>query len=345
MHFNSVAILMKWLLAGLGLAILLSLLALYWLRFPEHDYSLVVPALSPAERELVTNLEAHVRRLASAIGPRNVARHPRALTEAASYIESRWTDFGYKVVRQTVESQRGVSDNLFIDLPGADPALPEIVIGAHYDSFGDAPGANDNATGVAAMIELSRILRAAGMKRSLRFVAFTNEEPPEYRTYGMGSVAYVREFGSRPTAMMLSLETIGYYVKDPGSQQYPWPMELLYPSVGDFVGFVGDLASRPLTREIIESFRRVSNFPAGAVTLPDWIEGMGWSDHWAFWAKGIPAVMVTDSAVFRYGYYHTRDDTMDKINFDDLARVVTALKGVLTDPGFDAAKPYGFTGR
>lgn len=345
MLFTRIAIVVKWLLAAFGLAVLLVLAGIAWLRFPEHDYTLVVPPLTELEGELKVRLESHIQVLAGKIGARNLESHPKALADAAAYIEGVWKAGGFAVTRQVVASPRGSSDNLIVDVPGSDASLPEILVGAHYDTFGHSAGANDNATGVAALLELSRFLKPAPLARSVRFVAFTNEEPPEYRTPSMGSVAYAEAFAGRPVAMMMSLETLGFYVKDPDSQRYPWPMGFLYPSVGDFVGFVGDLDSRPLVRELIESFRRVTTFPAGAVSLPDVVDGMGWSDHWAFWKHRVPAVMVTDTAIFRYDYYHLRDDTPNRISYEDLARVVAALERTLRDPAFDPAKPYGFTGR
>lgn len=332
MLFTRLAISIKWLLAAFGLLVALVLVAIICLRYPEHDYSLVVPLLSESETQLARALEGHVRRLAVDIGARNVTRHPQALAEAADYVESEWRSQGFAVTRQAIGGNPAEGENLFVDVPGKNPALAEFVIGAHYDTAGDSPGADDNGTGVAALLELSRRLSAEPIDRAVRFVAFTNEEPPEYRTEKMGSVAYVKEFARRPVALMLSLETIGYYTKDPDSQLYPWPMGVFYPDVGDFIGFVGNVASRPAARQVLEAFRRASNFPAGAVTLPDLVEGMGWSDHWAFWESDVPALMVTDTAFFRYGYYHTRDDTVDKIRFADLARVVNALELVLRDP-------------
>jgi Zn-dependent M28 family amino/carboxypeptidase len=128
---------------------------------------------------------------------------------------------------------------------------------------------------------------------------------------------------------MLSLETIGYYSDAPGSQHYPPPLGSFYPSEGNFIGFVGDWASRQLVIDVIAAFRRLVAFPSEGAALPANVPGVGWSDHWAFWQEGFPALMVTDTAPFRYPHYHTPDDTADKLDYDRMARVVAGLADVL----------------
>jgi Zn-dependent M28 family amino/carboxypeptidase len=183
------------------------------------------------------------------------------------------------------------------------------------------------------VLELARLLRRQPLARTIRFVAFANEEAPFFQTEGMGSWVYARHARGRGEQIvaMLSLETIGYYSDAKGSQQYPFPFGIFYPQVGNFIGFVGNTASRALVRRSIGSFRRHTAFPSEGTAAPGWLTGIGWSDQWAFWQEGYAAIMVTDTALFRYAQYHTPYDTPDKIDYDRTARVVVGLARVLAD--------------
>jgi Peptidase family M28 len=205
-------------------------------------------------------------------------------------------------------------------------------VGGHYDSVLGSPGANDNATGTAAVLELARLLAGQQLARTVRFVAFVNEEAPFFQTDAMGSWVYARRSRARGEQVvgMLSIETIGFYSDVVGSQHYPFPFGLFYPRTGNFIGFVGDIASRALVRRSIAAFRQHTPFPSEGVAAPGWMTGIGWSDHWAFWQEGYPGVMVTDTALFRYAPYHTREDTPNRMNYDYMARVVVGLARVVT---------------
>ena len=213
--------------------------------------------------------------------------------------------------------------------------LPDeiIVVGAHYDSVAGTVGANDNASGVAATLVLARSFARLPRAKTLRFVAFANEEPPFFKTSGMGSRVYSAACRKRAEniAAMLSLETIGYYTDRDGTQKYPFPLSLAYPSTGNFIAFVGNLSSRSLVHQAIAAFRKHAKFPSEGAALPSFIPGIDWSDHEAFWRVGYPALMVTDTALFRYPHYHTPADTPDKIDFDRLTLVVTGLRSVVAD--------------
>lgn len=297
------------------------------LSMPGKSHRGALPALSETERELAEALRRDVETLARDIGERNVAR-PEALERAARFVEESLSAAGYDPRRQTFDVSGVSCHNLEVELPGG----PEIVIvGAHYDSVIGAPGANDNGTGVAATLALARALSGSKPKKTLRFVGFVNEEPPHFQTGDMGSLRYAarcRERGER-IAAMLSLETMGYFSDDPGSQVYPPPIGLFYPSTGNFVGFVSNVGSRKLLRDVVGDFRSHTQFPSEGAALPSVIPGIGWSDHWAFWQHGYPALMVTDTAPFRYPHYHTRADTSDKIDYERLARVVAGLERVI----------------
>jgi Zn-dependent M28 family amino/carboxypeptidase len=291
-----------------------------------------LPSLDDRERELERRLEGHVRGLAGEIGERNVF-HPGRLDMAAEYLETTLLGLGHRVRSQPFETAGVAVRNLEIELPGHSRHTETVVVGAHYDSVIGSPGANDNATGVAAVIELSRMLAERELPRTVRLVLFANEEPPFYLTGDMGSLHYARrarEHGDRIVGM-LSLETIGYFSDEEGSQSYPFPFSFFYPSRGNFLGFVGNLASRDLVRRAVGSFRRHSPLPSEALAAPGWITGVGWSDHWSFWQQGYPGVMVTDTALFRYEPYHTARDTPDRVRYAHLARVVSGLENVVVD--------------
>jgi Zn-dependent M28 family amino/carboxypeptidase len=222
--------------------------------------------------------------------------------------------------------------NIEAELPGTSQPGEIVVIGAHYDSVVGAPGANDNASGVAALLVLARVARAQAHPRALRFVAFVNEEPPFFQSWRMGSRVYARrcrERGERITAMV-SLETLGYYTDAPRSQAYPFPFNLLYPDTANFVAFVGNFSSRKLLHKCVAAFRQNTRFPSEGAAAPEFIPGIGWSDHWAFWKEGYPAVMVTDTAFYRYGYYHTARDLPEQLSYDATARVVRGLRDVVS---------------
>lgn len=301
-------------------------------RMPGRSYSGDLPALSPAQEKLRDRLSEHVHTLAGVIGERNMHRYAELL-RAADYVASEFESAGYRALQQgfTVHGKR--VHNVEARTAGHAEAGGIVVVGAHYDSVRGSPGANDNATGVAGMLEIARALTGADAARGVRFVAFVNEEPPYSFTDDMGSQRYAERSareGERVSAM-LSLETIGYYRDDPGSQHYPFPFAHFYPSAGNFIGFVGNLRSRALVRRCVASFRAHAAFPSEGVAAPAWITGIGWSDHQSFWRAGYPAIMVTDTALFRYAEYHTAADTPAMVDYERLARVVDGLVGVVRD--------------
>ena len=297
-------------------------------KLPGKSYSAPLEPLTAIETEIAANLRRHVTAVASE--EHNLFK-PSALEAAARYIERELAAMGYAPVPQPYDTHAGRVRNIEAALPGSDPET--IVVGAHYDSMMGSPGANDNGSGVAAALELARLLRAASLRRTVRFVWFVNEEVPFYRGDDMGSrryVALVRARGDR-IAAMFSLETIGYYADTPGSQRYPSPLDLLYPDSGNFIGFVSNIASRALLKDSIGAFRAHARFPSEGVAAPAFLPGVDWSDHASFWEAGLPALMITDTALYRYPHYHSASDTPDKLDYDRLARVVSGLRGMLIE--------------
>lgn len=303
------------------------------LRFPGKSFRGPLPPLDAGEQQLQSELARHVGWLATQIGERHLGI-PRRLDAASDYIARSLSDSGYAVERQTFDARGHTCANLIAELPGGDRADEIVLVGAHYDTVVDCPGANDNASGVAAVLALARLWAAARPARTLRLLAFANEEAPYFGDpQAMGSWVYARRCHQRNEKIvaMVSLETIGYYSDQPRSQRYPPPLGLFYPSEGNFIGFVGNLRSRQLVRDVIESFRRHARFPSEAAALPESVPGVGWSDHWAFWQEGYPALMVTDTAPFRYPYYHTPQDTSEKLDYASMARVVAGVSDVLLE--------------
>ena len=288
-----------------------------------------LPPLDADGRTLAGKLKTHVAGVASE--EHNVA-HPEALERSARYVEAALADLGYAVSRQEFATEGVKVRNLEVSR-GSGKRL--VVIGAHYDSALGAVGADDNGSGVAALIELARFLKTVQPAEGLevRLVFYVNEELPWFGTENMGSYAHAARVAGegKEVVAMLSLETIGWYSESFDSQRYPFPFSLFYPSKGNFVGFVANLRSRGLMRRAVATFRGAVAFPSEGVAAPESIPGIGWSDQWAYWKFGWPALMVTDTAPFRYPHYHTLRDTPDKLDYERLARVVKGLAAVLRD--------------
>ena len=302
-------------------------------KMPGKSYSGAPPPLTTEQVRLTDHLRKHITVLSEEIGERNVWRDG-TLDVTADYIEESLRSMGYEVASQAYTVRGQAVRNLEAVLNGTSLSKEIVVIGAHYDTVKGSPGANDNASGVAALLEIARLLSGKRLARSVRFVAFVNEEAPFFYTWEMGSHRYARRAHEHDDNIiaMLSLETIGYYSDAESSQHYPNPLySWLYPNIGNFIGFVGNIASRQLVQQCLESFRRQNAFPSEGVAAPGWMLGIHWSDHWSFWQEGYSAVMVTDMALFRYPHYHASTDQPDKIDYTNLARVVSGLATVTVD--------------
>jgi Zn-dependent M28 family amino/carboxypeptidase len=299
---------------------------------PGESYHGELPPLTQNEIALQNALQQDVEKLAGEIGRRNYL-HYDGLIATTDFLEQHLSESGYKVKRQGYEIDNQSYYNLEVEILGTEKPQEIVVVGGHYDSVYTSPAANDNGTGAAATLELARLFAGKKPARTLRFVEFVNEEPPFFQTDNMGSLVYAKQCRDRKDNIvaMLSLETMGYYSDKIGSQRYPFPLDKIYPLQGNFIGFIGNLGSRKLVHNVVESFRRHAKFPSEGATLPPMIPGVGWSDQWAFWQQGYPGVMVTDTAPFRYPYYHTDKDTPDKVDYERLARVVAGLEQVITE--------------
>ena len=281
-------------------------------------------------KQLQQNLRQHVYSLAEAIGERNL-QHPEALHAAENYIQHIWQQQGYAVERQAYREREIECANLEVTRTGDSQARQIILVGAHYDTVYGSPGANDNGSGVAVLLELSRLFQSVTPDMSVRFVAFVNEEPPFFFTGRQGSNIYAKMIRQRgdDIRLMLALETMGYYSSEPRSQAYPPLFRYFYPDTASFISFVTNFASRRVMLKLVKAFRQVSDFPLEHVATFAFIPGVAWSDHLSFWRQNYKAIMVTDTAFYRYPDYHAATDTAEKLDYPSLARVCDGLFNAL----------------
>lgn len=291
------------------------------------------PVLPGDMNDLTETLQKHVEVLSKEIGERNYIRY-ESLNQAAAYIERTFREFGYHPESQFYDWQGRKYRNIFVTRSG--DSIPEeiIVVGAHYDSVIGTPGADDNASGVAGLLELARFFADLEPKRTVRFAAFTNEEPPFFRTRNMGSRIFAgeaRQKGEKIVAMVC-LEMIGYFSDRKGAQGYPLPfMDNFYPDTADFIAVVGNLRSRSLVREVARGLKSQSAVGVESLATFEWVPGVDFSDHYSFYKEGYPAVMVTDTAFYRNAHYHMPTDTARTLHYPSMAQVVLGLRQSILD--------------
>ena len=305
----------------------------YSIVFPRQPFKDPLPDLDSDTEALARRLNAHITSVASV--PHNLGHYP-ALEAAAVYIENTLAGFGLAPSAQifTVAGRPVRNIEVVWEPRGATPATPTLVIGAHYDSPDDAPGANDNGTGVAAALELARSLaQLKPLSHRLRLAFWVNEEQPYGKTPDMGSWQHAKALKDRGENIegMIALETIGFFSDEPGSQEFPPPFGLIYPNAGNFIAFVGLPGSRAFLRRALATFRAHAQFPSIGGVAPGFLEGIDLSDHWAFHHFGFPAMMVTDTAPFRNPYYHELDDLPENVDYENLARVTRGLEKMLRE--------------
>ena len=284
------------------------------------------PAARAVEPE---RLRAHVQALAVDCFPRAVP-WPERLALAAAYVSNQLARAG-AVTAQAYEAQGRTYYNYIASFgPSAGPRL---VVGAHYDSCADTPGADDNASGVAVLLELASALARTPPARRVDLVAFCTEEPPYFATDDMGSVHHARRLRDEGAAVagVLVLEMVGCFRDEPGSQGYPVPaLRLFYPGRGNFLAVVGRWGEGAFTRQVRNRLRATAALPVHSVNCPTLVPGVDFSDHRSYWAAGFPAVMLTDTAFYRNPNYHTPRDRPDALDYGRMADVATALLAALS---------------
>ncbi|MEO0416600.1 MAG: M28 family peptidase, partial [Verrucomicrobiota bacterium] len=272
------------------------------------------------------SLERHVRVLSEDFIPRNW-KHLGNLHRTGNYLTAEFEKIGVGTVAdqwfQTANGSRYRNVSLLI----GDATKPRIIVGAHYDAYSIYPGADDNASGVAGLIELARLVAASPIESPVEFVAYPLEEPPHFGTREMGSWQHAdaTKRAGVECKYMISLEMIGYFTDEKGSQDYPLPLlKAIYPSTGDFIAVAGNFDHRDLIQEFKIGMRCCENLPIVSISAPRQLPGIDFSDHRNYWMAGFPAIMITDTAFYRNKNYHTVEDTAEKLDFDKMASVVAA---------------------
>jgi len=285
--------------------------------------------------DILANLKRSVYTLSEVIGPR--AYHQvRALEESVEYITSEFRRYGYTPLCQSYEVSGRVYRNVYAEIRGKSEGL--LIVGAHYDTVDGTPGADDNASGVAGMLELARLLRDGSFNHSIHFIAFPLEEPPFFYTKKMGSYQYARSLHEegRGVTGMICLESIGYFTDSDGSQNFPFPIfRWFYPDRGNFIALIGNIRSRAFLNSIKEGFRDGTDMPVESLSTVSIIPGVDFSDHRSFWKFGYNAIMVTDTAFYRNPNYHGPGDTPDTLDYRRMAEVVKGLKRALEEMAMD----------
>lgn len=290
-----------------------------------------LPALTEEEREMEERLRATVKHFASEIGDRNIEQSWN-LASATDDLATSLEKTGYDVQRQGIVAGDAVVQNVIVHVAGGEHGGQVIVVGAHFDTFQGTPGADDDGSGVAAVMELARTFQAKKGKRALHLGFFVNGEAPYLRTEQMGSLVYAKWLKGQGLEVkgMLSLDGLGAYSDAPPARPYPDGIVPPYPAKSDFVAIVGNEASRPLLEQVTTSMQHGSVPVIGTVLGEEHPLAQG-SDQWAFWKLGAPALLVTDVAEYRYKEHHQKTDLPDKLDYDRLTRVVSALKRTVAE--------------
>ncbi len=276
------------------------------------------------DHALSERLKKHVQKLSGDIGDRSVFEYGK-LEAAAKYIEKQFNQAGYKTQSQSFEVYGKKVRNIIAEKKGSDKNADVIVVGAHYDTCFNI-GADDNASGIAGIIELAREFSKKSPKNTFRFVAFVNEEPPFLKTDNMGSWVYAKELkkSGTPVSGAIILEMIGYFTDKPFSQRYPPLLGVFYPNRGNYIAAVGNWRSRKFLSKAVAGFKKGTAFPVESLTIGS-VPGADLSDHWSFWREGYRAIMFTDTAFYRNPHYHKDSDVWETL---DYGRMSYVLKGV-----------------
>lgn len=289
------------------------------------------PALSAQEIEISENIKEIVRFLSLDIGWRDYENYAN-LQEAKRYIVDRFKDLGYEVTTMPYEIEGRVFKNIIAQRHDSPDSGETVVVAAHYDSCRN-PGADDNASGIAGMIELARLLKEERTKAKLKFIAFVNEEPPFFGTEKMGSRVYAKRAkaqGERIKAAII-LDLIGYYKEGRNSQRYYPLMGPFYSNEGNFIAFLGNFASRNVIHSLKGYFANQTSFPVESLIAPSFTPGVNFSDHWSFWKEGFRAILITDTAFMRNPHYHSFSDLPETLDYGKTAQMVSGLKKAILD--------------
>ena len=317
----------KFMLLVVLIVVFVLLAAWFWMTQP------MLSSASPSANRTVdpARLETHVRKLSIEFTPRDES-HIENLDRTAAYIMNEFSQTTQSVSESPYRVQGKWYRNVIAQF-GPD-SEERIIVGAHYDTAGPLPGADDNASGVAGLLELARLLGQHPPPIRVELVAFSLEEPPFFRTTGMGSSVHaesLRKQGARVRVMM-SLEMIGYFSDEPQSQQFPTGLlRAFYPSKGNFIAVVGRLSEGLLVRQTKAAMRDAAPLPVYSINAPTLIPGIDFSDQLSYWNAGYSAVMITDTAFYRNRNYHTANDTAEKLDYKRMAMVVEGVHAAVSE--------------
>jgi hypothetical protein len=289
------------------------------------------------KRTIRDNLQRIVRNISGEIGSRGYLQAD-ALQKTADFISSELQHYGYTISYQTYEDGGRTYKNIHTEIKGKTIAEKIIVVGAHYDTVTGTPGADDNASGIAGLLEIARLLSDDPAHITVRFVAFTLEEPPFFRSNLMGSHIYAQRLRENDEHIegMICLESIGYFTDKPGSQFFPFSFfRWIYPDKGNFITFVSNLNSKIFLNRLKQGFQKGAVLPVESISTLSIIPGIDFSDHRSFWKAGFKAIMVTDTAFYRNPHYHTPGDVHDTLDYERMAEVVLGLKSSIETLGHE----------
>jgi hypothetical protein len=285
------------------------------------------------ESEILNNLKKTVHVLAREIGSRGYNQMSE-LSRTIEYISKELTEYGYTVLDQPYEYRGNMYKNIYVEKAGTKEPDKILVIGAHYDTVTGTPGADDNASAVAGLLELARLLAETPLNKTVHFVAFTLEEPPLFRSKKMGSYVYAKSLkqAGRNVEGMICLEMIGYFTDEPGSQVFPLPfMRWFYPTTGNFITLVSNIESRGFLKRVKSGFKKGSDLPVETLSTVFIVPGVDFSDHRNFWKHGYKALMVTDTAFYRNPQYHGIGDVPEILDYERMTEVVLGLKSAIEE--------------
>lgn len=290
--------------------------------------------MAPDRAVIEANLRLHVDRLAGLIGPRTLAR-PKTITATIGYISGQWRAMGYDISQEQYDAIGDQATNLIVEKSGKKRAKEIVLLGAHYDTVQTTPGADDNASAVAVMLEASRLLSDHQGKRTARYVAFACEEPPYFNLDCMGSQHHARQARLRGDQIvgMLCLEMVGYFTDEPQSQQIPTAipesLRRFFPKRGDFLAAVGNLKSWKLGWGFRRGFKCATRLPLFSIQLPERVREIRLSDNSSFWDQGYPALMLTDTSFLRNPHYHLETDTPETLDYVRMTEVTIGVASAM----------------
>lgn len=306
---------------GVFIILIIIIVLCFWITQP----LIFINKIESGSNTDAEKLQKHVEKISNEFYPRSHA-NLNNLNKTADYIKSEFEKSGGKVSEQKYRLEGSEFRNIIVKF--GEESGDRLIVGAHYDSCGDTVGADDNASGVAGLIELAHQLGKDKITKQIELVAYTLEEPPYFATTGMGSYVHAKSLRDNnvKVSLMISLEMIGYFSDEENSQDFPVSiLKLFYPTKGNFISIVGNFMNGLSVRKVKSAMQCSGNLPVYSTNVPKFIPGVDFSDHRNYWIFGYDAIMVTDTAFYRNKNYHTTADTPEKLDYNKMAKVVDGV--------------------